>query len=93
MNVTGIGTFVGDERAHWEYAWLVERPGANGPLYHSVTETGVYDWTPDVNKALRFARRVDADSVAGMFLMETDARAVEHGWLPPNDANEPSRET
>lgn len=61
-----------------ESAWLVEKKGPIGPLYWCVDETGVFDWTSDHLKALRFSRRVDADAVAGGML--DDARAVEHGW-------------
>ena len=62
----------------WEYAWLVEKRGPDGALYLYAGEIGLFDWTADPNKALRFARQVDANAVAGGTL--DDGRAVQHGW-------------
>lgn len=63
-----------------ETAWLVER-GDSGPPRYRTMEQGSIVWTDDVNKALRFARRQDAE----MFCAEdADAwRVVEHMWTGP----------
>ena len=61
-----------------EVAWLVE---ASGPQY--LYYNGWFQWTPDVHKALRFARRQDADAVAAEAPDDKDARAVEHAWMAP----------
>lgn len=59
-----------------ETAWLVEN-AKNEYLYYD----GFFQWTPDVNKALRFARRADAEMVAAE---GEDAWYVrEHMWCAP----------
>ena len=81
---TGLYTEPAQEPAErpWarETAWLVER-GDSGPPRYRTMEQGSIVWTDDVNKALRFARRQDAE----MFCADdADAwRVAEHMWTGP----------
>lgn len=65
-----------------EFGWLIEngkKPGA-GLSYRFINNDldGIPDWTEDPNKALRFARRADAEQFAHH---DEDAWCVvEHGW-------------
>lgn len=64
-----------------EFGWLVEN-GKSAPdtRYRMMDELGI-QWTDDPNKALRFARRVDAEGFAAG---DEDAwRIVEHAWHAP----------
>jgi hypothetical protein len=68
-----------------ETAWLIEMAGKNGvPNYFQLAFDE--DWTPDANKALRFARRKDADAYIN-HIGWTSPYAVEHMWpaLPRAD--------
>ncbi len=58
-------------------AWLVERRDQH---YLYVPPMGLLDWTADPNKALRLARREDADALAGLCDGD-DCEAVEHMWM------------
>lgn len=61
-----------------ENAWLCER-GDNGPTrYVCIDPLGFFDWTEDVNKALRLCRREDADAVAT--IVDDCWRVSEHRW-------------
>lgn len=59
-----------------EVGWLVElkRPA---PLYFRMGDED--DWTEDHLKALRFARKEDAEHVIKYYGW-TEATAVEHSW-------------
>lgn len=58
-----------------EVGWLVENGSRTA---YRTMENGIPVWTPDVNKALRFARRVDAELFCAA---DEDARHVaEHIW-------------
>lgn len=65
-----------------EFGWLIEngkKPG-EGLAYRFINNDigGIPDWTEDPNKALRFARRADAEQFAHH---DEDAWCVvEHGW-------------
>lgn len=65
-----------------QYGWLIEngkQPG-EGLAYRFINNDngGVPDWTPDHSKALRFARRADAEAFAHH---DEDAWCiVEHAW-------------
>lgn len=59
-----------------ETGWLVEN-GKPNTEYRYLDETGIY-WTADVNKAIRFARREDAEMFAAGD--EEAWRIVEHMW-------------
>jgi hypothetical protein len=65
-----------------EYGWLVEngKNAGEGLAYRFINNDngGIWDWTEDHNKALRFARREDAEQFAHH---DEDAwRVVQHGW-------------
>lgn len=62
-----------------ETAWLVERAIVGRPHYVTIDDTGWFGWTVDHLKALRFARREDADRYAGGEIY--DCKAVEYQWL------------
>jgi len=65
-----------------EVAWLVERFKAEGPEY--LYYNGVFQWSPNVDRALRFSRKQDADAVAAESPDDgPTARAVEHMWVAP----------
>lgn len=63
-----------------ETGWLVERGGNGTPMYRTL-EQGLPVWTPDSLKALRFARREDAE----LFAAEDDDAwlVTEHSWEGP----------
>jgi hypothetical protein len=61
-----------------ETGWLVELKGSE-PMWWSLDPADEPAWTKDANKALRFARKVDADT----FILDagwTEAFASEHMW-------------
>lgn len=63
-----------------EYGWLIE-DGKGG--YLTFDHIGFARWTADVDEAVRFCRRVDAEKVAAG--CEDAWKIVEHGWAPmPN---------
>lgn len=61
-----------------EYAWLIE---LEGPKWMTIID-GEPQWTDDVNKALRFARKEDADNLRAWWCMT--AESTEHCWESPN---------
>lgn len=83
-----------------EFAWLIE---AAGPCYLAIRGVKMgaaterdsvaqfFQWTDDANKALRFARKEDAERAmfairelkAELFptCFPTFPKAVEHGWV------------
>jgi len=63
-----------------EVAWLVELGPAcvQTPHYLFVSESDM-EWTEDVNSALRFSRKIDAQEIIRHFGW-TEATAVEHIW-------------
>jgi hypothetical protein len=64
-----------------EFGWLIELKSSVSPTptYYGENEEGVLGWTADHMKALRFARREDADLVIRCEGW-TEAFAAEHGW-------------
>ena len=73
-----------------EFAWLIETDGPHYICNDTLGGGARFGWTKDAAKALRFARKEDADN-AMYALVETTpklfdfptnqaARAVEHGW-------------
>lgn len=65
------------DRVEDETAWLVEK-GGNGPPQYITTDEFSLTWTTDVNKALRLARRADAEAISE--LCDDAWHVVEHMW-------------
>jgi hypothetical protein len=71
-----------------EYGWLIEngKKQGEGLAYRFIDNDmgGMSGWTEDHSKALRFARRQDAEQFA--YHDEDAWRIVQHAWdtLPPN---------
>ena len=65
-----------------ETGWLIEngKDAGKGLSYRFINNDkgGIPDWTDDHNKALRFARREDAEQFA--YHDEDAWRIVEHAW-------------
>lgn len=62
-----------------ESGWLVEKGPLDGRHYYvGIDEDGLC-WTPDSTKALRLARKEDAESLQTMF-RSGEVRVAEHGW-------------
>jgi hypothetical protein len=57
-----------------ETAWLIE---LEGPKWMAIID-GEPQWTGDANKALRFARKEDADNLKAWWCMT--ATSTEHSW-------------
>lgn len=61
-----------------ETGWLIETSGPLHPHMYRTLEQGMPVWTNDSQKALRFARQVDAESFAEDD--PEDIRITEHMW-------------
>lgn len=74
-----------------ETGWLVENGKAGTDLrYRTVGALGIPIWTDDANKAIRFARRADAEMFAAE---DEDAwRIVEHCWADGKHLGERKQE-
>lgn len=59
------------------FRWLVERTDGK---FLRVSDQQILDWTDENAEALHFARREDADAMAGLCESD-DCSAVEHGWM------------
>jgi hypothetical protein len=65
-----------------ETAWLIEQD--DPPVYHLVSGDHDECWTSDVNKALRFARKEDAEAyIDHVGWTVPPVRAAEHMWPIP----------
>lgn len=64
-----------------KYGWLIELKSTVFPVphYYGENEEGVLGWTAEHMKAIRFARRVDAELVIRCEGW-TEASAAEHAW-------------
>lgn len=64
-----------------EYGWLIELKPEHRPrpTYYGENGEGVLGWTPDSLRAIRFARKEDAELVIECEGF-TEAFACEHGW-------------
>lgn len=62
-----------------ERGWLLEKGSGSTPQY-AMVDNGMLAWTKpgDHGKALRLARKEDADALAE--IMEDADRIVEHAW-------------
>ncbi len=68
-----------------ELGWLIERTDSNVPVYYGISCPGVtteWAWVVDHNKAIRFARRIDAQRTIGMYGFK-NCIATEHMWMEP----------
>lgn len=65
-----------------ETGWLCEQQDDNGgsPWYHILEEP---HWTQDASKAIRFARKVDAEAYIEDMGWCYDIKPVEHMWCAP----------
>lgn len=66
-----------------KYGWLVERITAPfyAPLWLCVGVNGLFTWTPDANRAIRFSRQEDADQMTRLLeLSPLEPVTTEHGW-------------
>ena len=62
-----------------EFGWLIEgQLTARGPIYLFVDNNEMLGWTHDDKRAIRFARREDAEQVAKM--VEDCEKITEHQW-------------
>ena len=74
-----------------EVAWLVEISDGASPQYLTLQHEPLSKWppptwSPDPNKALRFARKEDAERWSCAFRLDDElvgAKAVEHMWISP----------
>ena len=65
-----------------ETGWIIEKD--DPPVYHLVSGDHDEHWTDDVNKALRFARKEDADAyVDHVGWTSPPVRTAEHMWIAP----------
>jgi hypothetical protein len=64
-----------------EYGWLIELKPEHQrrPIYYGENDEGVLGWTADSLRAIRFARKEDAEMVIECEGL-TEAFACEHGW-------------
>lgn len=62
----------------YEKAWLVEKDIGGFPNYLYCDGIGLLSWTPSNQKAMRFARKEDADSIVS--IVEDADRVAEHMW-------------
>ena len=73
-----------------ELAWLIETDGPHYLYLDTIGGLNLFRWTRDANKALRFARKRDAEAAYdGFRKIEPDlfsfpthqaVMSVEHGW-------------
>lgn len=63
-----------------ETAWVMERDKGGTPEYIGVVD-GLLGWTPDIEKALRVARRADTDALECYLIPQP----VEESQSPPAD--------
>lgn len=68
--------------------WLIEK--GDPPVYHLVSNDYDEHWSVDANKALRFARREDAQAYSDHIgWTSPPVRVVEHTWPAPRDKIKP----
>lgn len=73
-----------------DFAWLIETDGPHYIYLDRVGQADLIRWTRDAGKAIRFARKVDAEAMLdGLRRIEPSlfefptlqhVRAIEHGW-------------
>lgn len=70
------------EAADEAVGWLIELNHTTGPEWFELLPGCEHGWTKDSNKALRFARKEDAEAYIND-VGWTEAVATEHMWLNP----------
>ena len=71
-----------DIAAEDQAGWIIEQD--DPPIYHTVSSDHDEHWTSDVNKALRFARKKDAEAyVDHVGWTVPPVRIAEHMWPLP----------
>jgi hypothetical protein len=72
-------------RTEMDFAWVIE--GSWSPVSDPAYWAGSSMWVRDHLKAIRFARKEDADNAAMMMCAGVNVRICEHGWsrLTPDD--------
>lgn len=72
-----------------ESGWVIEDAAspAHTPLYWTGRAGGVTGWTGNHIEAIRFARKVDAESfVSWVGWIPASVRIAEHAWTPARNA-------
>lgn len=62
-----------------EVGWVLEKDGTSQLLYAYCAENLMLGWTTDNLRAIRFARKADAEQLA--LIMEDADRVAEHMWV------------
>lgn len=67
-----------------ETGWLLETGSTSAPSYLTLTQRGHRAWTPDHMKALRMARREDAEMMFRTLPEDMNymVRISQHSWMP-----------
>lgn len=77
------------ERSHTETGWLIETRDSNGKprWWGDLDGDGLATWTADSFKAIRFARKEDAERAINaaecLDVMRTECAATHHLWFGP----------
>lgn len=61
-----------------EIGWLIEHRNQNPQPRWRTFDDGAWGWTTDSTKAIRFARKIDAEAFAG--IDPSDVTCTEHMW-------------
>lgn len=77
----------------YEIAWLIERPGVDGPEWFFARDKGAgvsaFGWSNDASEAVKFETRDEADAwrreLARIIpaLISGETTVTEHEWVPP----------
>jgi hypothetical protein len=70
-------------------AWVIENE--DPPVYAVLTDDFDEHFSPDINKALRFSRREDAQAFID-YVGWTSPKPVEHMWVAPRAALAPEQD-
>lgn len=67
-----------------EFAWLIERHDLKGASIHYMEgDEHNHGWTPDANKARKFATAADAKAACLGGDVDGPLRVVDHGFMSP----------
>jgi hypothetical protein len=64
-----------------EVAWLIEQIDSWWPTWLAGVDGCEPVWTTDANLAIRFSRRIDAESLASGLIDEETFTVTEHEWM------------